>query len=745
MKLPLAWLKTFVPKLPSPQKLADLLAMHGLEVEDIIDYRGQFDRVVVGKVTAVRPHPNADKLRLADVITMPNGPSQEIVCGAPNVAVGQKVPVALLGATLPNGMTIESRPIRGIISNGMLCAEDELGLGQSHAGIMVLDSALQPGTPFATAMGFTDVVLDIAVPANRADLMSVRGLAREIATIVGTTAKFSSAKLKAGQKKNTVSVSVAAPQLCRVYTARTIRGLTVKSSPAWLQNYLRAAGMRSVNVLVDVTNYIMLEYGQPLHAFDAAKVQGRLTVRPAIAGERLITLDGIARSLDSSMLVIADTTGPIALAGVMGGQYTEVTDQTTDIILESAIFHPVSVRRTSRKLGLVSEASKRFEKGLCASLPEEASQAAAALIVELCGGVAENVVVVGKTTSKPAVIAMSPKYISERLGMTVVPATAKKILTKLGFTAVGATNWKITVPNWRLDVVGPDDIVDEVGKMVGYEELPVSYPVISSIPGPLPTMVEFKEKIRNILYGLGAIEIITHAYYGQRQKSTARHFEVQNPLDQTQQYLRASLLPVMDKQLWQAADKGQDVLLFELGRVFTPSQEKNVVLQQPWKLAIGMTYKRTAQGSTLRSVSEELLGALGVPINTMIKPAMSGIEMKGRLAVSYEFDCSELRKLSKALIYQSTSDFPSVKRDVSVEIPKNFDFDESLQSITKALGSASALLRPITASWYDDGKTRSIKYTITLQSMDRTLTKDEVDAAMKTVTEVLVKLGATIR
>jgi len=447
MLLPLSWLKEYIMRLPNPAALAEVLMMHGLEVESVIDRSNDFDNVVVGEIVAIRPHPNADKLRLADVVVTPGGKPQEIVCGAPNIMVGQKAPVALLGAKLPNGLTIEKRAIRGVESNGMLCAADELGLGKDRSGIIILDPALKVGTPLVKAMGLDEVVFDLAIPANRADLMAVRGLAWEIGAILGQKVNLPpspSPSLKkegrSGSPSASVTVKVADPKLAPVYTARVIHGVKIQPSPAWLQNRLRAAGMRPINVVVDITNYIMLEYGQPLHAFDAAKVKNsQVDVRPAKAGELLTTLDGQARKLDSSMIVIADAAGPIALAGVMGGINSEVTSQTTDIILESAIFHPVAIRKTSRKLGLLSEASKRFEKGLWSSLPLTASAAAARLIVEYCGGTVEpQAAVVGTVKTKPRIITMPPKYVTERLGVAVDAGMAVEVVAVVEVSIRGA-------------------------------------------------------------------------------------------------------------------------------------------------------------------------------------------------------------------------------------------------------------------------------------------------------------------
>ena len=719
--------------------------MHGLEVEEVIDRAKDFENVVVGEIVAIRPHPNADKLRLADVITTPNGKPQEIVCGAPNIEVGQKAPVALLGAKLPNGLTIEKRAIRGVESNGMLCAADELGLGKDHSGILILDASMKVGTPFAAAMGFDGVALDITLPANRADLMSIRGLAREIAAMLNTTATLPVVKLTENKTlaSKSVAVSVSLPKLTPVYTARVIRGVKVQSSPTLIQNYLRQAGMRPINAIVDATNAVMLEYGQPLHAFDAAKVKGKIVVRNAQAGESLVTLDGQNRKLDPTMLIIADSTGPIALAGVMGGRDTEVSDTTTDVILEAAIFDPVSIRKTSRKLGLVSEASTRFEKGLWASLPTEASSAAAAMIVDMCGGTVEKgAVTAGTTKSKPVVVTFDPHYVTERLGMTIPASKVRTILTKLGFKVTGGKTWKLTVPEWRLDVSLPEDLVDEIGRMVGYEKLPPSFPQVNSIPQPLPRSVILKEKVRDIMIGLGFTEVITHSYYGEGEKNIVGgdHIAIANPLDKTQQYLRRSLLPAIKNILEAAADAGDDAKVFEISRVFLPA--KDVEKMQAWKLSIGLAQKASAgyvSGWKLLGAVQSLTQDVGGDIS-MIQPPVE-IDYKSRHLEYIEFDLSSLFDIRVKKTFQPQSEFPTSARDISFWAPTSLSYEKIRTAISRAATDVRIGVQDV----FDKEGKRSYTIRLTLGANDRTLTKNEIDTKIADVTKALKDLGATIR
>ncbi len=731
--------------------------MHGLEVEAVIDRSRDFQQVVVGEVTGVKPHPNADQLRLTEVVVAAGRPAIEIVCGAPNVAVGQKVPVALLGAVLPNGLTIANRRIRGIASNGMLCAEDELGLGKHHAGILVLDPGLPPGTPLAKALGLDQPILDIAIPANRSDLMSVRGLAWEIGAMLGKPPKFPKVKFSESTTAMTVKVNVTDAKLCPLYTARSIRGLTVGPSPLWLQSWLWAAGMRPINVVVDVTNYVMLNYGQPLHAFDAAKVrQQTITVRPAAPGETLVTLDGQARQLDPSMLVIADTGGPIALAGVKGGLESGVTDQTTEIILESAIFDPVSIRKTSRHLGLVSEASKRYEKGLWPALALEASRVAAALIAELGGGAIDRgSLEVGVTTRAPQVVAIDPKYIAERLGMSVSTAKAKTILTKLGFTISGRPTWQVTVPAWRLDVCLPEDIVDEVGRMLGYESIPTARSSGSPTVTEIPPAIRFAEEVKNSLVALGGTEIISHAFYSAEAAAaqTGRHYQIANPLDKTQGMLRRSLLPQMRMVLQRAADAGQDVTIFELGRIFDPELPGAIDRKQPWKIALGATHKGSA--SVLTPLVSKLQAVLKADIPVAMKQAPERV--RGRQLEYLELDLTALQTTSSATFgpwdperyarpagaYREPSKYPAITRDISFWWPGD---KSSLQALIDDFQSNHSLLWETVSKdeFIKDDRT-SYLISFVFQSADRTLTKAEVDQLETQMKTALTKQGASIR
>ncbi len=735
--------------------------MHGFDVEGISNVVQAFDHVVVGKIAAIRPHPNADKLRIAEVVINTDRSSsarQEIVCGAPNIEVGQKVPVALLGASLPNGLTIEKRSIRGVESNGMLCAMDELGLGKDHSGIMVLDQDLKVGTPFAEVMKLDDPVIDVTLPANRADLMSIRGVVREIGAMLEQMPEWPAVPtLEQGTEQSSVTLESTDTKLCSIFTACVIRGVALKPTPPEIVNRLRAAGMRLINCIVDITNYVMLEYGQPLHAYDAAKVKGaKLAVRVAHNGEVLQTLDGKSRKLSSDMLVIVDAERIVGLAGVMGGEDTEVSNTTTDIILEAAIFNPVSIRKTSRQLGLVSEASKRFEKGLWLSLPEQASLAAATMIAEVCGGTIEpGFAEAGNAKVKTTVIDFAPAYIEERLGMKVSLAQAQKILEALGFTAEEKKDaWQVTVPEWRLDVSLPEDLVDEVGRMIGYDELGKTALKDVSEKNDIPAAIRFKEEVKNILVDLGLTEIISHAFYSKTWSVIAKGdpYEVANPLDKTQQYLRTSLQPQMIEVLKCEADAGKDAAVFEIGRVFERGSEDDVP-PQPWKLAIGLIQKPDASKNPLEGLVKKVLEMLEAELSVNIEQMKNLV--RGRQGYYVEIAIKDLIAASKKKFgdwdpdqhitrnvrYQEQSKYPAITRDIA------FWWSGEVQTIEHTF---QQLEMPLVRSYAlkdtfaKHGKI-SYAYSFIYQAPDRTLTKDEVDVAMKNLIEALTKLGASIR
>ena len=520
MKLSLNWLRDFVDiELPVPE-LARLLIDCTAEVESWETIGAQWDaeRIRVAEVVAIAPHPDADRLRLATVET--GSGLLQVVCGAPNLEVGQKVAFATEGAELIDGHTgkpakLKLRPIRGVESAGMVLSEKELGLSEDHEGILVLPSNAAVGRPLVEQLG--DVVFDISTWANRADLLGVLGFGREVSTLTGAVLRQPARDHGGSSEKaaDMVSVSIEDPDLCARFTASIIRNVTIGPSPAWMQERLLRLGMRPINNVVDITNYVMLETGQPLHAFDFDHVrERRIVARRASPGERLTTLDGVDRELDPEMLVICDGGGPVGIAGIMGGGNSEVSANTRNVLLEVANFRRGSIRRTSGVLKLRTEASLRFEKGIGPEMAEYAQHRALHLFEQLTGGtVAGGLVDVypGKQPAKTVVLAAA--RIEQVLGIAIPEAEVRRILAGLGFAVeMGSSGeYRVQPPDWRPDVEIPDDVVEDIGRIYGYDKLPTT-----TLEGKLPdappnALRDLRERVRDLAAGLGFQEIITYS------------------------------------------------------------------------------------------------------------------------------------------------------------------------------------------------------------------------------------------
>jgi len=734
MLLPLSWLREYVHKLPPVAELSDLLLRHGIEVESVQHPGELLKGVVVAEVLSLKPHPDADRLQIATVRLDSKAQPVEIVCGAPNIAVGQKVPAALVGTALPTGVTIERRPIRGVSSEGMLCALDELGLGSDHRGLFVLDPKAKVGTPLAEVLGLDQPVLDLSLPANRADLLSLRGLAREISVIIhrSTTIPVTSAESPSrlsGWKVKTDQ------RLAAMMSIRLIDSVTMNASPSWLVGRLHAAGIRSVNLVVDVTNYVMLETGHPLHAYDVAKLNGKsLTVRLAKTGEKLVTLDSQERQLESEDIIISDPKGVVGLAGVMGGKATEVSETTTAILLEAGVFDGTMIRRTARRFGLQSEASKRFEHGVTSEGAQLALARATQLLLELAGAKDQGQVTTGKVVTPRRSIIFSLETVSERLGQRIPPKKSQTLLTALGFVQDGE-RWQ--VPVWRGDVHYPEDLIDEVGRIIGYDHLPLELPVGGMTLVPSSPLLGFKERVRDALAMFGLTEIISHATYGQREAETVggQHSIIANPLDQTQHALRRSLQPAIMRAITQAVDAGQDAQVFEMSRVFQPS-DKPLPDWQPWKIGIGIGYKRPAE-EPQEWMMLGLLTELQRILNLRHSPTftLNATQLKGRTVTCLELDLAELYALSSPQLYRPNPTTPVIERDMNLNVPDNETFATLKKKITAL---ALPLLREYSVTHVrQEDRHRQVTIRFIFQDPHGTLQKDAVDQMEQAIRQAL--------
>jgi phenylalanyl-tRNA synthetase beta chain len=647
MLVPLSWLREYVTFDLSPRELAEELTVRGMEVKGIETSGADWTDVVVGRVLEVRRHPNADTLWLARVdVGESTGGELDIVCGAQNLEVGQLVPTALVGAVLPGDRRIERSKIRGEVSNGMLCSPVELGLGTDADGIHVLGHGdeIGLGTPLAEVVG--EIVLDVDVKPNRGDALSMVGLAREIAAFTGGELRLPDASVVETDEDTSdhVAVLIEAPDLNPRFTARWFDGVANGPSPDWMQRRLVAAGMRPISAVVDVTNYVMHELGQPQHAYDAEAIPGgRIVVRRARDGEELETIDHVVRRLDERMLVIADEGRPIGLAGIMGGSSTEVGESTTAVILESAVFHGPTIRNTARRLGLRSEASARHEKGIGHDLPRYAANRSARLITEITGArVGRGIVDNDPAPKDPVRVLVSVGRLARLLGLKLDAEQIGNLLRPLGFQVEGSgEGLDVVVPAHRLDVTSDADVAEEVARTHGYERIPGRLPV-ATLPPYRPDPSGPRHRIRRILAGLGVDEMLGYALIGPADLERTRYTTDQpelirlfNPLSEEHSILRPVMYPTLLAGVAEnARQRRSDVRLFDLGKVYwynpgppSPRDRRSETAgtgrYESWELGVILAGQvappypgepgRTADVADLKGVVDGLHDALGAP------------------------------------------------------------------------------------------------------------------------------------
>ena len=594
MKVSLSWLNEYVPITLEVDALADALTMAGLEVEAVENRYAFLETVVVGEVVEVRPHPNADRLKLCRV---DNGTDRvAVVCGAPNVAEGMKAPFARVGTQLPNGLELKSTVIRGEASEGMLCSERELELGPDGSGLMPLDAALQPGTPLQKALDLFDITFEIGLTPNRPDCLSMLGVAREIAAIQGVKMNppVFSLPEAGGNIDDLTSVTIEAPDHCPRYAARLLEGVSVAPSPHWLQDRLRSVGVRPINNLVDVTNFVMLETGQPLHAFDFDNLaENRIVVRTASEGETFTTLDQKERDLTGQMLMICDGDKPVAVGGVMGGLNSEIEDTTRRVLIESAYFDPVSVRKTSKALGLNTDASHRFERGVDPDGTLFALDRAAGLMAELGQGrLIAGVVDEDFREADPSVLRLSVAATNTLLGTDLDRERMASLLESVAFDVQpeGKDDLRVQVPSFRVDVTRPQDLMEEVARLSGYNQIPVTFPAIPAQgSAPAPLMVH-RNQVREILCGFGFSETINYSFISAESDDRIllgaddprrRHVVLLNPISEEQSVMRTSLIPGMLEAAQRNISRQQTRLrFFEVGKVFLPRKSDPLPLEK---------------------------------------------------------------------------------------------------------------------------------------------------------------------
>ena len=797
MNVTLNWLKTYIDFEFSPSELADRLTMLGVEVESIKQLGTELEGVVVGSVTSIRPHPNADKLVLCQVDV---GETEElqIVCGAPNVREGMLAPVATIGATLPAGFTIKRAKLRGETSHGMLCSEKELGLSEDAAGLMELPTDIPSGSSLSEALGLDDVVFELEITPNRPDCLSLIGVAREIRAETGNPLKLPQVNFKESETdiRNLTSVTIDAPDLCPRYAARVIQGVKVGESPAWLQQRLESVGVGIINNIVDVTNFVLMEYGQPLHAFDYHKLaENRIVVRRAANDERLTTLDEVERELTPDMLVIADAEKPVALAGIMGGYDSEITETTCDILLESAYFNPSSVRATAKTLGINTEASYRFERGADPGIVPAALDRTAQLITELAGGtICEGIVDVYPGQEPLTRIQLRPERVNFVLGTTIETAEMVQILSRLDFDVETSGDvYQVTVPTFRSDITREIDLIEEIARVYGYDNIPTTLPK-GDIPVPAPNpMTEVHKRIKRFLLAAGMMEAINYSFCDPTCFDKIRldandplrdTLKLQNPLSPEMSVLRTTLLPsLLDNAQHNRNHQIDTIALFEMGSVFIrngeqkePERVTGVLAGQIGDGVYSNPY-RHPDFFDIKGLVEGMLEVCGIADYTLQKAdvptfhpgrnaeVLSGDRRIGTFgeahpevlenydlpykAYLFEFD---LEGLVDAAIFAKRFEpipiYPKVARDLAIVVDKEILSDMPTGLIYATGGDAVETVRLFDVyegEQVPEGK-KSLAYTITYHSATETLTDKAVNALHDKVVERLNQaLGAELR
>jgi phenylalanyl-tRNA synthetase beta chain len=794
MKTPLKWLREYVDISLPPAELAEKLTMAGMEVKGWQAVGGSWENIVVGQIVAINPHPNADRLTLPTVDL--GTEKQTVVCGAPNLKLGDKVVFARVGARLIDGHTgeafrLKAAKIRGVASSGMVCSEKELGISESHEGILVLPADALVGTPLADYLG--DVIFDLDITPNRPDCLSVIGIAREVAALTGKGIRIPEASYEETPPpiENQVSIEIKAPDLCPRYSASLITGIKIADSPPWMQERLIACGMRPINNIVDVTNYVMLEYGEPLHAFDYNQLRGKkIIVRRAGEGEIMVTLDGVKRTLSSQTLVIADEARAVAIAGVMGGADSEVTDETTAILLEAANFNPASIYNTGNTLGLPSEARLRFERGISPGLTIPALKRATQLMAKLSGGKAAKGIIdvyPGKQERKP--ISLSTARVNAFLGVEFTSEQIEKALASLGFEVKpSGSDFLVTSPYWRSDISLAEDLIEEIARIIGYERIPItmlSEPLPRQNPDPI---INLKREVRRSLTGYGFQEVINYSLtslelINKLLLKLPGLVRLAKPMTADQEYLRPSLRPNLLPAL--AANRRHEagsIQLFELGRIYQPRakdlpSEPEIVcglLSGPRSEPSWHGGEETVDFFETKGVVEGLLSQLGIEANfeasddeSLHPSKQAAIVINGkRVGVFGELHpkVTEAFELAGAVylieinltallpftlghrLYQPIPRFPAVVRDIALIVDAGVNNSQVRDIITGfSLVTQVALFDLYTGGQLPKGK-KSLAYRITFQSPSQTLTDEEANKVLEKILGKLAKqLGATLR
>ena len=800
MKYNEKWLREWVQPDIAADDLLEQLTMAGLEVDGIEPVAGEFRGVVVGHVRAVDKHPNADKLSVCQV---DDGESvHQVVCGAPNVRAGLVTAFAKVGAVLPENFKIRKAKLRDVESHGMLCSAAELGLGEDHDGILDLDAGLTAGADLREALDLEDRIIDLDLTPNRGDCLSLRGLAREVGVLNNAPVTEQSINATAATVDDTFEVQLADPEGCPRYLGRVIRGVDItRPSPLWLRERLRRTGLRSIDPIVDVTNLVMMELGQPMHAFDLAQLAEPIVVRRSKPGEKLTLLDGKEVTFGDDTLLITDARGPVAIAGVMGGERSGVQTDTRDVFLECAFFSPLSVAGTARQFGLATDASHRYERGVDYELQHLAVDRATELLLEIVGGEPGPVqeAVSESHLPKAAEVILRERRLNELMGVDVAPSAVDEAFERLGFELISRTEaeetgvqWTIRSPSHRFDIAIEADLVEEICRIYGYNNVPSRRPVTDLTLSEVPLQRGGIPALKRQFVDLGYQEVITYSFIDPKMQDllapgTAPQV-LENPMSQDMSVMRTSMLPGMVDALRANIARQQDrVRLFEVGQCFLPAVGGEAVgeVEQPWMIGAVVWGRRSPENWNLADDNvdffdlkgdvERLISWTGRrdvtfsrcedPVlhpgqSAQILAAGQPVGRLGRLhpEIEQHLDISGevflLELLADAVLSHARrrhgviSRYPSVRRDLAIVVPESVPAADIVQILSETLKEVLVDLRlfDVYQGKGIDSTEKSLGVGLTLQKASATLTEEEIGQHMQNAVEALAKeAGARLR
>ncbi|WP_438970905.1 phenylalanine--tRNA ligase subunit beta [Methylophaga sp.] len=790
MKFSEKWLREWVNPALATNELVEKLTNAGLEVDAVEPVAGEFSGVVIGQVKQLEPHPDADKLRLTKV-DVGSDELLEIVCGASNVREGLKIPVAVVGAVLPGNFKIKKAKLRGVPSFGMLCSSKELGLTESADGLMELADDAPIGGDIRDYLNLDDVTIDIDLTPNRSDCLGVAGVAREVGVLTSTDVCSVDTAAVSASTDTAFPVSIDATEDCPRYLGRVIEKINAQAeTPIWMQEKLRRSGLRSLGPVVDVTNYVMLELGQPMHAFDLDSLKGQITVRKARQAEKLTLLDGQEVELNSDTLLITDESGPLAMAGVMGGEGSGVTDATQNIFLEAAFFSPEAIAGKARSYGLHTDSSHRFERGVDPELARSAMERATALLLSIVGGQAGPVTEKSndKDLPQPVSIHLREARIERVLGIKLDEEQISEQLNRLGLALTRVDDgWQVVVPSFRFDLTIEVDLIEELGRLYGYDKLPDTRPKGTVLTSNITEKATQLERLQNLLIDRGYFEAVTYSFVEPKLQQLLAENDLEpiklaNPISADLSVMRTTLWPGLVQALAYNANRQHErVRLFEVGRVFKGDLENIEQHRQIGGLIYGNRYpeqwsqkQREVDFFDAKADVEALLSIAGgeihfeADIHPALHPGQTARVYKNAKAIGwlgaihpklnkpldisgkvYVFELGLSAVLTAQVPeFEALSKFPAIRRDLALLVDNTVtagQIDHCLSEINSDILKSIQLFDVYSGDGVEHGK-KSLAIAFHLQHAERTLTDEEVDTLIKTVTETLEQsVGATIR